>query len=157
MSINMNKKEEEYNKNKIPHPFELFGIECNIGWKKLLKPLFDYITDYNNGKNEEEKIKVLQVKEKFGGLRFYTNFGTKELYDMIDEAEEKSYNICELCGSENEVGMRENEWFTTTCLECVKEMAKKSNMPQRWRRNTDSKLFRILPNGSMEEIEEGNV
>lgn len=146
--------EEKNTESKIPHPFELFGIECDKGWSKLLNPIFKYITDYNEGKEEQDKIKLLQVKEKFGGLRVYTSFGTKELHDMIDDAEEKSYSICELCGSEENVGMRESEWMTTCCLDCMKEMTKNMNYPQKWRRNSDGKLFEISPDGTMEEVKE---
>lgn len=70
------------NKNP-PTPFELFHVECGKGWDKLIKPLFDYIESYNQNKNDEDKIQVLQVKEKFGGLRFYVNIEPQELTEMI--------------------------------------------------------------------------
>lgn len=41
---------------------------------------------------------VTQVKEKFGGLRFYVQQGTDEVYKLVSEAEAKSYHICEVCG-----------------------------------------------------------
>lgn len=58
-------------------------------------------------KKEEENITRLragiphavQVKEKFGGLRFYIGGGaTEEQYAFISFAEEMSYRVCELCG-----------------------------------------------------------
>jgi hypothetical protein len=42
---------------------------------------------------------VSQVKEKFGGLRFYIDGGTDEHYNYITFAESMSYRICEVCGS----------------------------------------------------------
>lgn len=58
-----------------------------------------------------------QIKEKFGGLRLYMTSGTDEIFDLIEEYEDKSYHICEDCGSDqatqNEVG-----WVRTLCDPC---------------------------------------
>ena len=107
--------------------------------------------EYNKDKKEEEKIEFMQIKEKYGGLRVYTNFGTKELFDLIEKAEDESYNVCEDCGSREDVGMRESGWLTTMCLECIKKEVKERGYPQMWRRNCDEKLFRINTDGTMEE------
>lgn len=142
------------NNDKIHTPYELFGVECGKGWYKLIEPIFKYIEDYNKDKSEDKKIVVLQCKEKWGGLRIYTNFGTDELHKMIDEAEDKSYEICEDCGSEENVGLRLTGWETTMCLECIKKEVKERNYPQRWLRNSDNKLFWVNTDGTMEEIKE---
>lgn len=43
---------------------------------------------------------VDQVKEKFGGLRFYTkNIQNEKINDLIDEAEEQSVKVCSVCGA----------------------------------------------------------
>lgn len=58
------------------------------GWLGLIKELI------------EEAIKlgwdrqVCQIKEKFGGLRFYINGAPDEVHKLIREAEDKSYEIC---------------------------------------------------------------
>ena len=137
--------------NKCHTPIELFGVECGNGWKDLLTPIIDYVNEYNKDKKEEEKIEFMQIKEKYGGLRVYTNFGTKELFDLIEKAEDESYNVCEDCGSREDVGMRESGWLTTMCLECIKKEVKERGYPQMWRRNCDEKLFRINTDGTMEE------
>ena len=52
-------------------------------------------------KMEEEAAKVpvaSQVKEKFGGLRFYTGPATDKHYHYITFAESMSYRTCEECG-----------------------------------------------------------
>ena len=144
---------EENKNNYIPHPFELFGIECHKGWYDLLTPVFEYVENYNKDKKDEEQIKFLQIKEKWGGLNIYTNFGNDELFKLIDKAEEESYNVCEECGSRNDVGMRESGWMTTMCLECIKKEVKERDYPQTWKRNLDNKLYFIQPDGTMEEIE----
>lgn len=42
-------------------------LEIGEGWYPLVEPLFEYIEEYN--KTTDVPIKVLQVKEKFGGLK----------------------------------------------------------------------------------------
>ena len=111
---------EEKKENVLPHPFALFGIECGKGWEKIYMPLFEYIEEYNKGKDEEHQIRVLQVKEKYGELRFYTNFCTKELSDMIDKAEEESLHTCEICGKPCE-SIEKHGWIYTMCDECLKK------------------------------------
>lgn len=139
---------------KLPLPFELFGVECEKGWYKLIEPVYEYIKEYNKDKKEEDQICFTQIKEKWGLLRIYVNFGTKELYKLIDEAEEKSANVCEYCGSEENVGMRETVWLTTMCIDCIKEIVKKNGYPQSWRENETGKLFMVYPDGKMNEIKE---
>lgn len=58
---------------------------------------------------------IYQVKEKFGGLRFYIGEGTKEIFDRIDQAEEESERTCEQCGKPGV--LREGGWLKTLCDE----------------------------------------
>lgn len=126
---------------KIKTPFELFNVECGKGWFDLLRPIFEYIERYNKDEKNKEKIEVLQVKEKFGGLRFYTNFQTNELSKLIEEAEFKADNTCELCGSTEKVG-KTLGWITTCCEECAKKIAK----------NNYSEYIRWIPNNKEEGL-----
>lgn len=54
-----------------------------------------------------------QVKEKFGGLRFYIRNGDTHLRYLIDQAERKSFTICETCGEPG--SLRTNTWWKTAC------------------------------------------
>ena len=90
--------------------------ECNKGWYPLLDPIYDFVSWYNS--THLEHIEFLQIKEKFGGLRVYTNFSVKELNELIEEAEDKSYCTCELCGSTENVTTKPNRphgWILTLC------------------------------------------
>jgi hypothetical protein len=60
-----------------------------------------------------------QIKEKFGGLRFYMTHATDKMYDLINEAERKSYTTCEVCGAPGEE--RGGGWIRTLCDECNKK------------------------------------
>ena len=49
--------------NEPKEPYELFGIECGEGWKKLYQPIIDYIDEYNKDKEGVDKIEIYQIKE----------------------------------------------------------------------------------------------
>jgi len=83
------------------------------GWKALVQPLIDYCT--------EHKIDIHQIKEKFGGLRFYYVGGDEAFGDMVQAAEDRSFKICEKCG---ETGKPRNlPWVQTLCDAHFKEIA----------------------------------
>jgi len=63
--------------------------------------------------------KAAQVKEKFGGLRFYMTYYVKELEKLISEAEEETYKICECCGEPGRE--RDGGWILTLCNKCADE------------------------------------
>lgn len=91
--------------------FDLFGVECRSGWKKIIEPLFELCAT--------EKVQVLQVKEKFGGLRFYVGAASEEVHAAIEKAENDSFTICEYCG---DPGLRRGGgWLKTLCYNHYKE------------------------------------
>ena len=91
-----------------------FGIETGDGWFKLVDQLSADITALDK-KNGSETIAV-QVKEKFGGLRYYVESGSDAVYDLIDAAEEESLKTCEMCGEPGE--LRGVGWVSTMCDKC---------------------------------------
>jgi hypothetical protein len=83
-------------------------FSVGYGWYPLIK---DLITDLIElGWNKE----VCQVKEKFGGLRFYINDATDEVHNRIIDAENLSYKTCETCGEEGNL-RTDIGWYTTYC------------------------------------------
>jgi hypothetical protein len=62
------------------------------GWYPLIKRLIQDLIKL--GWNRQ----ICQVKEKFGGLRFYIQEGTDEVFERIRSAEEESLTICEVTG-----------------------------------------------------------
>jgi hypothetical protein len=71
-------------------------IDTGPGW-------FDLIAELDEALREiYPDYTILQVKEKFGTLRYYTNGVPSELFEIfrarINEAETKSTTICEECG-----------------------------------------------------------
>lgn len=64
-----------------------------------------------------ENFEVVQVKEKFGGLRFYCFGGNDEFRGAVDFAEQLSFRICEECGSLGDLMVRDG-WYKTMCEDC---------------------------------------
>lgn len=64
---------------------------------------------------EAKKIRVKQVKEKFGGLRFYIDDGIPKHYAMIHFAENLSFRICEDCGTMENVIRYPLGWVRSLC------------------------------------------
>jgi hypothetical protein len=56
---------------------------------------------------------IQQIKEKFGGLRFYVNRGGDDVSNYISFAEQMSYKTCEICGHPGE--RRNTGWVKTLC------------------------------------------
>ena len=107
-------------------------------------------------KKKEEQTIVEKIYDYYNkiGINAIKNTEASKLDKLIDEAEDKSLTVCEDCGSEQNVGMRLTGWYTTMCFDCLKKEVKERNYPQRWRRNSDDKLFWVNIDGTLEEINE---
>jgi len=106
-----------------------FGFECGDGWFTLLDQLMHSIEwhldpSHTWPRKERLPFQIVQVKEKFGGLRFYFHGGDDYIHGMVSFAEALSYKICEHCGSTNNVTQTEG-WIITLCEDCMKEYKKK--------------------------------
>lgn len=93
------------------------GIAVGAGWFNILNNACGLIQSYINWKNRESQVvpQVVaeQVKEKFGGLRFYVSGGDSYTSGVIAMAEEMSMSTCEECGA---VGQRGGTgWISTLC------------------------------------------
>ncbi len=86
------------------------------GWASLIDAIFDRLP---------EDTSILQVKEKWGGLRFYVS-GSSELLDFISEMENRSLEMCEVCGQPGKP--REGSWIRTLCEEHYQESYKENIM-----------------------------
>lgn len=84
------------------------------GWSKIVIRLYR-LCDRRN-------ITVVQVKEKFGGLRFYVGDCESDIEDAIDAAEAESYRTCEVCGKIGSA--RPLSWVKTLCEEHYMEACK---------------------------------
>jgi hypothetical protein len=99
------------------------------GWFKIMDDLcseLSVILDKERKINPETTdtplFVPLQIKEKFGGIRFYYMINTENndlvrtVQRLIDSAEDKSYTVCEVTGKPGE--LCKNGWhFKTLCEE----------------------------------------
>lgn len=77
------------------------------GWSKIINNLYDA---------KPKSVLVIQVKEKFGGLRFYVGIAPEWYCDLIDYYEEQSLKTCEICGKEGKL-RTDLSWMKTLCDE----------------------------------------
>jgi len=92
-----------------------FYFECDEGWFDLLFDLSSQIQKYcDEGKCQQ--VVALQVKEKFATLRFYHSGGDEYVYKLIDEAEAKSADTCEVTGGYG-ILHRKGYYYKTLCKE----------------------------------------
>lgn len=95
-----------------------WGLSCGDGWYWLIDQLCSYL-QWGTDKNEETQVIANQVKEKFGGLRFYVSGANKEQHAVINFAEKLSYSICERCGKMgDDVKTNDKGWIVTVCDDC---------------------------------------
>jgi hypothetical protein len=74
-------------------------------------------------------LKVSQIKEKFGILRVYLDYGGMDLNEdiprqadlIVAEAENASRRVCEDCGSKDDSVTTEGRYLLTQCNACRKK------------------------------------
>lgn len=123
----------------------IFTLSCGLGWKKIVFGLvneLDAIWDGFEGRKGKDNWGILQVKEKFGGLRFYVGYvdddsedakaRREQSSDAIRAAEEVAWKTCERCGKPGHTTGK--GYIATVCSECEK----------RWQQRTDKGLWPTL-------------
>jgi hypothetical protein len=109
-----------------------YGLECGDGWKNIVDETHEKL------KYIDPDYKVFQIKEKFGGLRYYFDssleYGSiahKIMHDVVMAAEHEASRTCEICGtnkSKAEVETRiDNYWYYTYCKECSDKEIERRN------------------------------
>ncbi len=141
------------------------GLEIDDGWLNIIDTLCAVISShpeniqrgivYEQGKTvrDHDRITALekeladlieqlpviaQVKEKFGGLRFYVYGGTEEHRHFIRFAEAMSYRTCEQCGAPGET--RNTGYMKTLCDRHFRDMGAKEEIYRSPRKFDPSKL-----------------
>ena len=103
---------------KDREPIKDSGFFCiGNGWLGIVKSLIEDLTQLGWDKQ------ICQVKEKFGGLRFYINSGSDEIHKRITEAELKSHEVCEKCGEPGK--SISGGWIVTLCESHAEEKLNK--------------------------------
>ena len=123
----MNRDMEKYDafekrmKERFPKMFSqpYGGFAVGPGWWPVLEALCGQIQHHCDWKEKQgnfiPQVTVGQIKEKFGGLRFYYDGGDDVIDGMVRMAESWASNACEECGAPGQ--SRDGGWIKTLCDE----------------------------------------
>ena len=110
-----------------------WGFACGDGWYNILNALCFNIQSYIDWQNERrerllkdnpynhkipdevQQVVAVQVKEKFGTLRFYYDGGDDYVDGLVTMAESMSAVTCEICGKPGYPS--KGGWIATLCDE----------------------------------------
>ena len=134
----MNDSNTDILKKAFPTVFgKLWGFECGDGWFDLIAKIATHIS------NTTKYCYAVQVKEKFGSLRFYVHYDVdingeqtisedqwKSVQDYISDIESLSSKICEDCGVELDATNKESQkklgyWIRNICKDCGEKYRKR--------------------------------
>ena len=116
---------------KINEPLGIWGVECDDGWFELIDTLCNKIQSHIDwrARNVQDvsiidnlQVVAEQIKEKFGGLRFYVTGGDDATDAFISFAETISLKTCENCGHPGQQKSISG-WIHTACDPCFEKRA----------------------------------
>lgn len=113
--------------------FTIHEWEFGFGWDGLIESLAAAIdremerdprisTGYVDEQGlEMPPFRITQMKEKFGGLRFYYEGGNIRIHGLAEMTEQMSYSICEVC---SDIGQQSKNgaWMSTLCPDCASRL-----------------------------------
>jgi hypothetical protein len=93
------------------------GMWVDKGWHKIIYELSKNIQRHIDWKNKDivvvPQVTVAQIKEKWGGLRFYYDGGDDTIDGMVQMAEVWAQHTCEMCGER--ATKQTTGWIKTVC------------------------------------------
>ena len=94
-----------------PYPLDHVLAGVGPGWSKIVQRLIRdlFILGWDG--------ELHQIKEKFGGLRFYIGGGSDAIFRRIDAAEAESVRTCEACGEPGTTA-GPGFWIRALCDSC---------------------------------------
>lgn len=107
------------------------------GWNKAFGK--QYLKDLKKQLKKDKmlyKWRITQIKEKYGTFILYCNYGSPELYNIINKYESLSWNTCIRCGKS--ATHTSKGWVAPYCEDCV---------------NNSKDPSRYIKRGSKEETE----
>lgn len=113
----------------IEYPYTYFD-DIPYGWKRAFgKQMCEEIKKVLIKGGYLYDYRVVQVKEKFGGLRWYDNGAPssiyRELQDIINKYEEISYHTCICCGRPaTKISLN---WISPFCDNCAGKLSDRVN------------------------------
>lgn len=101
----------------IPNYTELDAMP--EGWRKAfgIQMCKEIKSELKKHKGALKKYRIIQIKEKFGGLRWYDVNSTKEIWNIINKYEDLSFKTCINCGKPAEY--ISCGWISPYCSNCI--------------------------------------
>lgn len=101
-------------------------ISVGAGWMPIVERLVVAMDE--ESKKTGIKFQVIQVKQKFGELRYY--YDSKEdvsescdrIRKLVAEAELEASRTCENCGQPADLKQKKSGWLVTLCDNCFNEL-----------------------------------
>lgn len=87
------------------------GFWAPDGW-------LDLVVEMDTRLRTNPDYRIVQVKEKFGELRFYATGLTADEAEYVRDMETRSLTVCQGCGSTENVAIRHAGWVATMCGSC---------------------------------------
>lgn len=93
------------------------------GWRAVFgEQLCEELREELIKANYLDKYRIMQIKEKYGGLRWYDNGNTEKGYKIIRKYEELSYKTCIECG--RPATKMSMGWISPFCDKCAEKLSK---------------------------------
>ena len=120
-------------------------IHCGKGWEKLYKPVVEMIFKHDDiHQDPTKKIGIKEIKEEDGALVIgivNENNLTSEIRNEILISEQDSINVCEFCGTENNVGTTMNHDYKTCCKDCWEDIILAKVPNSMWKSYSTNKFY----------------
>ena len=89
--------------------FTIHDAEIAPGWQPVITRLLNMLAKVKG-------LEVHQIKQKFGGLRCYTNNDhSLEVIDIVDYFDVICQVTCEVCGERGERWKQTSGWISVVC------------------------------------------
>jgi hypothetical protein len=106
-----------------------YGICVGDGWYDILDTLCwsiqNHIDRQQKNNPDYPQVEFSQIKEKFGGLRVYTDGNDETVHALIGLAESMADRTCEGCGKRGK-NKSWGGWYVTYCDSCAAAYKKKT-------------------------------
>lgn len=127
------------------------------GWRDLWHMCIEDINkEIHKSKRLEREFYFMQIKEKYGEIRAYTNFVTKEIDRIIEDYSFISANVCQRCGKPDS-SISKGCWVECCCKDCYeKEWKGKEHKPYEEAYDTNPEHTIIPDMYTVRHFNEGN-
>lgn len=149
--------EEQEKQGGIFDLYGAFGCECGSGWYDLLRGLCGELSGVYHREGIPVDIIMDQVKQKWGGLRFYYHHSGqkphiqaidfmgngglrfraadpplyREISEIVAKWEKYSYQVCEWCGAPG-ILREDLRWVRTLCGKCYEKVLEGERKLPKW-------------------------